>query len=165
MRCAARRKSPGRTGRLMPPRSFRRTTSHRRNRTSKRPSAKRVTLPVSNTSAERSRQGAKSGRDVSSSSTPTTGTTWRNCPLRSKSALTMPARSTGAASAPLSGAMANGICVRPTPDTSTLNWAWAADSGNKTVAPTRERLESDIGMNGWNWTERWWCQPGWAVTH
>jgi hypothetical protein len=68
------------------------------------------------------------GTEVSSSAMPEASTP-RNCPLRSRSAWMMAEIFCGAEPSPLNWAIAIGNCVRPTPVTSTLNWASAGRAG------------------------------------
>src|SRR5665647_1099960 len=101
-------------------------------------------LPAASESAPFWRHGVTSGRLVSSSAEPAASMA-RNWPLRSRSAWTIAAIFWGACASPRNGAMAIGICVRPTPVTSTRNWAQAGNAATPN-RPTRRRRRHSAGI-------------------
>ena len=93
------------------------------------------------------RQGATSGRLLSSSAAPV-ALTAQNRPLRSRSAWTMAAIFRGACSSPRKGAIAIGSWVSPTPVTSTRNCAWAVANGPVPRAGRGEECPAEEGALG-----------------
>ena len=130
MRCAARRISLASTALLWPPSSLPLTTSQSLKRTSKRPSARRVTEPATSASAARERHCDISGRAPSSKLVVPVSTI-RNAPLRSRSARMIADGDWPLLSSSRKRTIAIGSWVAPTPEISTRNCAAAGARGER----------------------------------